>query len=277
LPKTNSIGGGDDVVARARSPNRDKAFEMWKSSNGDMLLKDIAAELNVSDSQIRKWKNQDNWDDQLKGNITISKSNVTNKAGAPKGNQNAIGNRGGSAPKGNDNAVSHGFFRRIFPDDEETHSIIDEIGVKSPIDILWENIVIQYTAIARAQKVMFVESRDEMIKELKKEKTEMDLDKDKDGNIESFPTYIEKEYEFQFAWDRHATFLKAQSRAMSTLQSLIKQYEEMCMKGLATEEQRLRIEKLKLEIDKIKAGEGDNDEDLIEDWVNAVVGDEDEE
>jgi phage terminase small subunit len=263
-------------VARARSPNRDKAFEMWKNSNGEKLLKKIASELGVSDSQIRKWKNQDKWETQLKGNVTISKSNVTNKAGAPKGNKNAIGNRGGSAPKGNDNAVSHGFFRRIFPDDEETHSIIGEIGIKSPIDILWENIVIQYTAIARAQKIMFVESKEEMIKELRKRKFEIhNTGSKKEPILEQFMT--EEEFEFQFAWDRHATFLKAQSRAMSTLQSLIKQYEEMCMKGLATEEQRLRIEKLKLEIDKIKAGEGDSDEDLIEDWVNAVVGDADEE
>ncbi|MCG6197881.1 hypothetical protein H1215_11960, partial [Anoxybacillus sp. LAT_38] len=72
--------------------------------------------------------------------------------GAPTGNKYAVGNRGGAAPKGNSNAVTHGFFRRIFPDDEETHAVIGEIGVKSPLDILWENIVIQYTAIARAQK-----------------------------------------------------------------------------------------------------------------------------
>lgn len=67
-------------MARARSPNRDKAFEMWKESNTEMLLKDIASELSVSDSQIRKWKNQDNWESQLKGNVTNrTKSNVTNK------------------------------------------------------------------------------------------------------------------------------------------------------------------------------------------------------
>lgn len=45
-----------------------------------MLLKDIAAQLGKSDTQIRKWKNLDKWDDHLKGNVTNeSKSNVTNK------------------------------------------------------------------------------------------------------------------------------------------------------------------------------------------------------
>jgi phage terminase small subunit len=67
-------------VARARSPNRDKAFELWKGSGGKRKLKDIAAELEVTDTQVRKWKNQDKWEDQLKGNVTIPKRNVTNKS-----------------------------------------------------------------------------------------------------------------------------------------------------------------------------------------------------
>lgn len=63
-------------MPRARDPNRDKAFEIWKESKGEKLLKDIAAELGVSDTQIRKWKSQDKWE-QTKGNVTNSKSNVT--------------------------------------------------------------------------------------------------------------------------------------------------------------------------------------------------------
>jgi phage terminase small subunit len=232
-------------VARARSPDRDKAFEMWRDSGGTMKLKDIADALGVSDTQIRKWKNQDKWNDRLKGNVTIPKSNVTKRRpGAPKGNKNAVGNAGGAAPKGNSNAVTHGFFRRIFPDDEETHAIIGEIGVKSPLDILWENIVIQYTAIARAQKIMFVRDQQDETKVLKKFKPGMFGD--------------EKEWELQHAWDKHATFLQAQSRAMATLQGLIKRYEEMLVTALATEEQRLRVEKLKLEIGKLQGSSAED-------------------
>jgi phage terminase small subunit len=65
-------------MPRARDPNRDKAYEIWKSSNGKKKLKDIAAELGVSDTQIRKWKSQDKWE-QTKGNVTKPKRNVTNK------------------------------------------------------------------------------------------------------------------------------------------------------------------------------------------------------
>ena len=66
-------------MARARSPNRDKAFEIYKDHDGDIKLIDIAKELNIKDSQIRKWKSQDSWDEKLKGALPISKSNVTNQ------------------------------------------------------------------------------------------------------------------------------------------------------------------------------------------------------
>jgi len=34
-------------MSRARSPNRDKAFEIYKQHNGEILLKDIATQLDV--------------------------------------------------------------------------------------------------------------------------------------------------------------------------------------------------------------------------------------
>lgn len=51
-------------MPRARSPNRDKACELWNNSGQKKPLKDIAKELGVSESQIRKWKNQDHWEKQ---------------------------------------------------------------------------------------------------------------------------------------------------------------------------------------------------------------------
>lgn len=78
-------------MARARSPNRDKAYKLWKASNGSKPLKDIAAELGVTDMQVRKWKNQDKWSmegngnvtNQAKRNVPKKKGNVTNKNSVP--------------------------------------------------------------------------------------------------------------------------------------------------------------------------------------------------
>lgn len=66
-------------MARERSPNRDKAKEMYLNSNGDIKLKDIAEALGVLDTQIRKWKSTDKWDSELKVTLPNGKRNVTNK------------------------------------------------------------------------------------------------------------------------------------------------------------------------------------------------------
>ncbi|PED73074.1 terminase [Bacillus pseudomycoides] len=64
-------------MARQRSPDRDKAFEIYKASKGEKTLVEIAKELDIKNpSQIRKWKSQDNWDEQMNGNVTIAKRSV---------------------------------------------------------------------------------------------------------------------------------------------------------------------------------------------------------
>ncbi|MGE7111242.1 phage terminase small subunit [Lysinibacillus sp. NPDC047702] len=218
-------------MARPRNPKRDEAFQMWLESKGQMILKDIAERLGLSDSQIRKWKNQDKWDDQLNGNVTKSNGNVTKRSrGAPVGNNNA---KGHGAPKQNQNAVTHGFFQKFLP--EETLEIMEAMNELSPVDLIWDQIQIQYAAIIRAQRIMFVESKDEMIKELKKHKdTEW-------GE--------EVEYEFQFAWERQAQLLTAQSRAIGELRSSIKQFVEMADQN---DERRLKLQQMQLSIDKTK-------------------------
>lgn len=61
-------------MARPRSPSRDKAKQLWLESGKSRLLKDIAEELQVSEEQVRKWKNQDKWD---KVTLPNGNSNVT--------------------------------------------------------------------------------------------------------------------------------------------------------------------------------------------------------
>jgi len=142
-----------------------------------------------------------------------------------------------------------------------------EIETRLPLDMLWDNIIIQYTAIVRAQRIMFVEGKEEMIKELKKRKYEIhDTGTKEKPNMEQIVT--EEEFEFQFSWDRHATFLSAQSRAMSTLQGMLVKYEEMCRQEKADEEQQLRLDKLRAELDKLKGG-GKNPE--AENWADALM------
>ncbi len=52
---------------------------MYFDAKGDIKLVDIASKLNIKDSQVRKWKSQDKWDEELKGTLPKDKRNVTNK------------------------------------------------------------------------------------------------------------------------------------------------------------------------------------------------------
>ncbi|MBZ9633060.1 terminase small subunit [Clostridium sp. FP1] len=63
-------------MPRERSPSRNKAKEIYLKAKGNIKLKDIALELGVLDTQIRKWKSLDKWDDELKGTFPKEKRNV---------------------------------------------------------------------------------------------------------------------------------------------------------------------------------------------------------
>lgn len=67
-------------MPRERSPKRDLAYQLWLESKQKKKLKDIAEELGVSESLVRKWKNQDEWN----SNVTKSKGNVTKHKSAAK-------------------------------------------------------------------------------------------------------------------------------------------------------------------------------------------------
>lgn len=61
-------------MAREKSPERLKAKEIYLNAKGDIVLKDIAEQLEVTDVKIRKWKNIDKWDEELKGNVPLKEN-----------------------------------------------------------------------------------------------------------------------------------------------------------------------------------------------------------
>ena len=81
-----------------------------------------------------------------------------------------------------------------------------------PLDVLWDQIQIAYAAIIRAQQIMYVRNIDDKTVEKIEEK---------DGNV------IGERWEVQQAWDKQASFLKAQARAQSELRSMIRQYKDL--------------------------------------------------
>ena len=54
-------------MPKARSPNREKAFELYKTHGGKIDLVEIAEQLNLPAGTIRGWKNKDRWKERLNG------------------------------------------------------------------------------------------------------------------------------------------------------------------------------------------------------------------
>lgn len=192
-----------------------------------MKYKDIADKYGVSLNTVKSWKVRHKWD--KKGMHTKSEKVCTQKKkhGGQPGNKNAVGH---GAPKGNQNARKHGFFSRYLP--EDTLEIFNALDDFDPLDLLWDQIRLAYTAILRAQPIMYVKDKDD--------KTKSKIEK-KRGNVSG------EKWEIQYAWDKQASFLAAQAKAQSELRNMIRQYDELLHKNwdLASEEQKARIEVLR--------------------------------
>lgn len=239
-------------MPKQRSPDSYKAEEMYKQG---MKLVEIASQLNVSEGTVRSWKNRYNFDGKSTATLQKNNRNVAKrKPGAPKGNKNAVGH---GAPKGNQNATKHGLFSRYLP--EDTREIFYSLDSADPLDLLWDQIKLAYTAIMRAQQIMHV--RDQKDKTI--EKVE-----EKDGNV------IGERWEVQQAWDKQASFLQAQAKAQKELTTMIKQYEELLHKNwdLATKEQKARIRQLKAKTEQIQGADQNPIEDKVKKLFDAIGG-----
>ena len=232
-------------MPKQRSPDSYKAEEMYKQG---MKLVEIASQLNLPEGTVRRWKHTYKWDTER----SDKKSERSHKKpGAPKGNKNAVGH---GAPKGNQNAVKHGLFSRYLP--EDTREIFYSLDSADPLDLLWDQIKLAYTAIMRAQQIMHVRDQEDMTKE----------------TIGSFDTGYT--YSVQQAWDKQASFLQAQAKAQKELTTMIKQYEEMLHKNwdLATKEQKARIRQLKAKTEQIQGSDQNPIEDKVKKLFDAIGG-----
>lgn len=223
-------------MPKAKNAKADEALELFRQG---FKLVEIAGRLGVPPGTVRRWKSIYGWESERSEKIPSVR-----KRGAQPGNKNSKG-----GPPGNKKAEKYGFLSKYLP--SETKEIFDAVAEADPLDLLWHQIQIQYAAIIRAQKIAYV--KDQHDKTI--EKVE-----EKDGNV------IGERWEVQQAWDKQENFLKAQSRAMSTLANMLRHYEQMLRdRGEnVTEEQRLRLDKLRAETERIRRSSLPEQDDGVE-------------
>ena len=193
-----------------------KKYELAKDDyEKGLKYREIAEKYGVSISTVKSWKSR-YWSQEK---VATKDATISNNKGAPDNNKNA---------------VKHGLFANWLP--SETLEIMNEVATSKPEDILWNNIMIQYTAIIRAQKIMYVDYEDSLSKEVSK--------------WSSSDSGSSEEYAIQYAWDKQANFMNAQSRAMSALSNLIKQFINIADEK---DERRKKLELMESQIIKAKA------------------------
>ena len=217
-----------------------------------MKYQEIATKYKVALSTVKSWKTRYKWKRE-KSARTNSKAR---KVGGQPRNINALGSKG---PVGKANAFKNGMFSKYLP--KETLEIAMEIEDASPIDVMWMSIKLKFAAILRAQKIMHVQNADDSSKVSDQSLT---VSTDPGGGQRRTVTKNEKMIS---AVEREERFLKSQSTAMMALTRMIKEYDELCRSSIATEEQRLRVAKLQMEI---KLLDRDTDKGNLRDLVDTL-------
>lgn len=242
-------------MPRARSPNREKARELWLASGKKRLLKDIASELGVSETQVRKWKSQDGWEKvTLPKEEEKKKSNVTKrKRGGQPGNKNGVGH---GAPKGNKNNYKHGLYERIYWDtlDEEEQQMIQAMNYEEE-KLLQEQIALLTVRERRLLKT---------IAEYKEKKGGLALESVIQRKLEIDGNIIQDDYQTQTETTTRTISIFEVIQKLEAELTRVQAKKTRCIEAL----NKLRIERQRID-DEQKGN------DLVNDWIHGVMDGDD--
>lgn len=158
-------------MPRERSPNRDKAYEIYKEHGGKITNREIANLLDEDEKIIAVWKSRDRWNVVQQS----KKSCTTKKKGGQPGNKNAAGH-GGTGPPGNKNAVKHGAYEQIYYEalPKEERSLFDSIPDTAALDGEIRLLRLKLTRLIGRREIttydMFGEAHKRKITEAEREK-----------------------------------------------------------------------------------------------------------
>ena len=269
-------------MARARDPNRSRAFEIYKEHAGKIDLVEIASQLNISPGTIRGWKSKDSWDTQLNGTFHKNTERSKRKRGGQPGNKNAEGH-GGTGPPENKNALKTGEFETLFFDclDPDEQKLIQAVQPDKEQLLLQE---IQLLTVRERRMLKRIESlklleqasnREEVQEndEFEKAPPGMSVTKYKSGMEKGKPTLL-REYEgilgqIQSIEDALTRVQARRQRAIETLHKF------------GYDDAHLELETMKFELELLKQ-DGQNEDDTDDGFLEAmnaaaesVWGDED--
>lgn len=221
-----------------RAPN-DKIKEAFKLYKKGLKLNKIAEKLGLPYGTVRRWKSTHNWDNERSDKDSNSDANVRSEKGAPRGNKNATGNKGGKGgPQRNIYAEKHGAYSKIYFDmlDDDERELMESVELDEEQIILLQ------------LRDLIVKARDlkRRIKEAKEERGGLALD----GVVrERTPTGEKTTTITTSTFDRiiklEAELDKTQGRITKATDLLVKYREGQ--ERLGIEQEKLNLSKQELE------------------------------
>jgi len=267
-------------MPRARSENSLKAEQLYREGK---KLTEIAKQMGVPDGTVRRWKHDHDWDGAIKKKQTErsekknekKKPNVRKSAtvalsvskprkrGAPIGNKNSHG-----GPVGNQKARIHGAYSTVYWDflEEGEREVCDNVP-QDEEEMYVEQIAL-YTI--RERRIMKAINKYRIGPEIYVDSAQRSEDKRTFENEEDKDLYAERirqkiEAKERLPGDHYQMTTNTQNRDNMILRlekelSTVQRAKNAAIDSLA----RLRMEKRKVE-------EGDQSNDLVRTWAEAVL------
>lgn len=214
-------------MPRQRSPNRDRAFEIYREHGGNIENRRIAEMLDISEKTVGGWKCKDRWEDKLNGVLQSEEQSTPKEKGGQLGNRNAAGNSGGAAPPGNLNAIKHGAYQTIYAAylQSEEKAVYEQLPGEVDLESEIRLLRLKITRLLNRQEDFF---------------------------YDMFGNRHDKKLSEE---DREAGILAC----MKQLEKLVRTQNQICRRALDDEEQRARIAKLQAETARMAEEEEDYD------------------
>ena len=247
-------------MARARSPSRDKALEIYKQHNGNITNREIASMLNEDEKVIAVWKSRDKWNkvvQQSEQSCTTNKIDAkkTRKASKKANSRLKKESYPLQARPNNKNAVTTGEFESIFFDTLED----DEIKLVDSIEIEKRNLLIH-----EIQLLTVRERR--MLKRIA-------VLKNKEMTLKSYKTGIERDADTDLKeFESNLMQIQNIEEALTRVQEKKQKAIDLLHK-FDVDEAKLDLEVMKTELAILKQGgdEGPVEDDGFIDALNAQV------
>lgn len=246
-------------MPRERSPNRDKAHEIYREHGGKITNREIASILGEDEKVIAVWKSRDKWNVVQQS----SESCTTKRKGGQPDNKNAVGH---GAPKQNKNAVKTGEFETLFFDalDPEEKQLTEMVQLDKEQLLLQEIQLLTIREHRMLKRINNIRDTIEMFEdgEIVEGMTVVSI---KSGIEKGQPTEL-KEYQGKLG----------QIQAIEDALTRVQARKQNCIDSLhkyGYDDARLEIEAMKLELEMMKqdGSGGDQADDGFMDAMNSAA------